>query len=386
MSPPKLHGGETEIQLHNSYSSDFGGEDISVLPVEEYIGVLENLYTSSTFTNARDYDIFPHSNTWANEIPPGVDPGPVGAIDSPPIPTHYMTIPFNTFADGTKAMISTPIGSTPWQYDVGSLVQTDLGMQWMCEPWPRPGSDDQSTMSARILENDNSIAHEHNPKSESVSEATTGESQPRQHINQTGSHYPSRPRKKKKSDHPRPCQEPSINSNASALTIDLTSSPDSATTPMPVPPDVSFDSADTDAQKIPGRSRSPRKSDSAGEKRRATQSPTPAPTISEQRARNRIAATKCRIKTKAAVAELEATEREESLKHEQLLRTARSLQADVFALKSEILLHGGCGDRLIQNYLNESARSLAAGSGGVAEYGMGQASPHSSSESTHLRH
>ncbi|KAG8163670.1 hypothetical protein KVR01_006967 [Diaporthe batatas] len=315
MNLPELYGNEIGFQPCNSQSSDFRGEDISILPVEEHIDALENIFTPSTFTNIGNHDISIQGNTWASEIPAGLDPPPVGPIESPPIPTHYISIPFTASPDGTKA-----IASTPWQYNVGSL---DV----------------------------------------SVSEATTGGSQPFRHAHRTGSHYPSRPRKKKKSDHPQlgPCQEPSINGNASALTINLTSSPDSATKPMLALPDASFDSADTEAQITPGRPQSSRASVSAGEKRRARRPPTPAASLSDQRARNRIAATRCRMKTKAAVAELEATERKISLKHEELLRAARSLQADVFALKSEILLHGGCGDGLIQKYLNKSAESLASG-------------------------
>jgi hypothetical protein len=150
-------------------------------------------------------------------------------------------------------------------------------------------------------------------------------------------------------------------------------------------PHASFDLPETDAQTTPRQSRSSRKASSSSEKRRTKQSPTPETSRSEQRARNRKAANKCRIKTKAAVAELEATEREESSRHEQLSMTLRSLQADVFALKSEILMHGNCGDRLIQDYLKKSARSLTAWCVGSGEGGSAGGSPISSSQSLQSR-
>ena len=85
------------------------------------------------------------------------------------------------------------------------------------------------------------------------------------------------------------------------------------------------------------------------------------------------------------MAELEASEKAESLRHEQLSMTLRSLQADVFALKSEILLHGNCADGHIQDYLNNTARSLVNGCGGVAECGRDDGLPIHSSRSTQLR-
>lgn len=87
----------------------------------------------------------------------------------------------------------------------------------------------------------------------------------------------------------------------------------------------------------------------------------------EKRSRSRAAAHKCRAKSKAAMAVLKVSERTESQRRAELLRTLRALQADVLALKSEILLHANCGDGLIQGYLDGAARSFvprSAGGGG----------------------
>ncbi|KAH8747304.1 hypothetical protein F5883DRAFT_653631 [Diaporthe sp. PMI_573] len=93
------------------------------------------------------------------------------------------------------------------------------------------------------------------------------------------------------------------------------------------------------------------------------QSPPPSPlSRPEQLARIRRAANKSRAKTKAAILELEATEKAESLKHKALSETVRGLQEEVFALKSELLLHGNCNDHTTQAYLEQRARKVAIGS------------------------
>ncbi|ROW15696.1 hypothetical protein VPNG_02193 [Cytospora leucostoma] len=86
------------------------------------------------------------------------------------------------------------------------------------------------------------------------------------------------------------------------------------------------------------------------------------------RERNRAAANKCRRKSKAVVADLEATERELSDEHEQLSQTARGLREEVLALKNALLVHGHCEDEVIQQYLANSARLV--GNGGEAGQGM----------------
>lgn len=85
-----------------------------------------------------------------------------------------------------------------------------------------------------------------------------------------------------------------------------------------------------------------------------------------QRQRNRQAATKCREKTKAAMAQLEATERAVSLEHMELSKTVTDLRGEVLALKNQLLLHGNCNCEVIQKYLRNAARTI--GEAGSASY------------------
>lgn len=96
---------------------------------------------------------------------------------------------------------------------------------------------------------------------------------------------------------------------------------------------------------------------------------TVPPTI--QRQRNRQAATKCRAKTKAAVAELEATERAITAEHMELSKTVTALREEVLALKNELLRHGNCDCKIIQQYLKKAAQAI----GGGASSSTGSPSP-----------
>ncbi|KAJ4387482.1 hypothetical protein N0V93_008074 [Gnomoniopsis smithogilvyi] len=91
------------------------------------------------------------------------------------------------------------------------------------------------------------------------------------------------------------------------------------------------------------------------------QAPTPI-TQGTQLQRNRRAAVKCREKTKAAMAQLEATERAVSLQHMELSKTVADLRGEVLALKNQLLLHGNCDCDAIQQYLRNAARSIGEGS------------------------
>lgn len=296
---------------------------------------------------------FPH-NTWASEAPPELESQFTGDICSPPIPTYCISTPFTAFSDSVD-----PTSPNNWQLDASHFMQGNSGVPWWCNPRAGSGNDGPTFLSERNLKDGNSTIQKQETESTCVSEVTTDLSQ---HINREDSLYPDAPRKEE-CDGSGPCQNTSINRNASALTVAPRYSSNPATAPLPYTPAVSFDQPGTQAQTNTRRLGSSRRVGSSSEKRQTRQSPTAAASPSQQRNRNRIAANKCRVKTKAAIAELEATEREESSKHKQLSMTLRSLQADVFALKSQILLHGICGDKLIQNYLNESARSLTGGCG-----------------------
>lgn len=77
-----------------------------------------------------------------------------------------------------------------------------------------------------------------------------------------------------------------------------------------------------------------------------------------QRQRNRAAATKCRAKSKVAVAELEAMERAMSTEHMELSATVMDLREEVLTLKNQLLLHGNCNCEHIQQYLTNAARNI----------------------------
>lgn len=76
------------------------------------------------------------------------------------------------------------------------------------------------------------------------------------------------------------------------------------------------------------------------------------------RERNRIAAHKCRQKSKKGVQELQQQERDLAEQNRFLVAHVDHLKNEVLGLKTEILNHGNCQDDLIQNYIAESAKKL----------------------------
>jgi hypothetical protein len=78
-----------------------------------------------------------------------------------------------------------------------------------------------------------------------------------------------------------------------------------------------------------------------------------------QRERNRIAATKCRLKTKAATTQLTSDEHIVSQRHRLLVDQAASLREEVLHLKNLLLQHAHCDCVLIQQYLMNSARIIS---------------------------
>lgn len=92
---------------------------------------------------------------------------------------------------------------------------------------------------------------------------------------------------------------------------------------------------------------------------------------SSKRARNRVAATKCRAKTKAAIAKLEADERMLSSRHELLTEEKAQLRDEIYVLKKMLLEHSGCNCVLIREYLANTARLVAEAPGDEAGFGPG---------------
>ncbi|KAL2021628.1 hypothetical protein VTK56DRAFT_6981 [Thermocarpiscus australiensis] len=80
-------------------------------------------------------------------------------------------------------------------------------------------------------------------------------------------------------------------------------------------------------------------------------------------ARNRAAASRYRAKTQAAFAQLEAEEREVSVRRQSLLAAADRLRGEVFQLKNELLRHADCDCPLIRDYLSHAAQQACAGLG-----------------------
>ncbi|KAK3987797.1 hypothetical protein QBC44DRAFT_330963 [Cladorrhinum sp. PSN332] len=77
-------------------------------------------------------------------------------------------------------------------------------------------------------------------------------------------------------------------------------------------------------------------------------------------ARNRAAANRYRAKTQAAMAQLEAEEREVSIRRQSLLVRAGELRDEVFQLKNEVFKHANCGCPRIEGYLENAAQQAHA--------------------------
>ncbi|KAH7037269.1 uncharacterized protein B0I36DRAFT_358991 [Microdochium trichocladiopsis] len=77
-----------------------------------------------------------------------------------------------------------------------------------------------------------------------------------------------------------------------------------------------------------------------------------------QRERNRLAAHKCRQKSKLNAEELQKQERELAEQHRCLTQHVQFLRNEVLDLKNEILRHGTCNCELIGEYIARAAQSL----------------------------
>ncbi len=89
-----------------------------------------------------------------------------------------------------------------------------------------------------------------------------------------------------------------------------------------------------------------------------------------QRERNRVAATKCRAKSKATISKLEQDERLVSDRRDSLSAERSKLMNEVLRLRMELLSHGHCySDQNIQNYLRNAARMIGESGGGNPFWG-----------------
>lgn len=366
-------GDETEACTREPNSGYFHcqGHGVGVAPSEPCVDASRNRHASPT-PNASNYDTTLPSNTWSTELMTALDSQLTGSLYWPTIPTDYVSSPSTTTCNGVD-----PTAPGKWQFEVDSWTQCP----WWRLPWGSPGSSIDKTPASSIFNNGIADLRSHGAESTSLQNETTDESL---YENLEDWLHTSPARKRQKSGDAASCQETSFRDESLPVLFSPAFTTDLCNSPMSLASNVSFDPPNLDAHPSPRRPASSRFASSSNDAQRSARSPPPRPRP-DQRARNRTAAVKCRVKTKAAAAELEAREKAESSRHAQLSATLRGLQADVFALKSEILRHGNCGDGVIQGYLKNTARSLAVGCGGAAAGGgPGDGSPVSRSGSMAL--
>ncbi|BFZ64296.1 hypothetical protein YB2330_005439 [Saitoella coloradoensis] len=92
--------------------------------------------------------------------------------------------------------------------------------------------------------------------------------------------------------------------------------------------------------------------------------------------RNRLAASKCRLKKKQWANDLEATARLASQRSRQLQIMAAQLREEVLMLKGRMLAHEGCGCEAIRRYLSREAEMLAQRQGYAPSHQMGHGHNH----------
>ncbi|ORY66393.1 uncharacterized protein BCR38DRAFT_340104, partial [Pseudomassariella vexata] len=76
------------------------------------------------------------------------------------------------------------------------------------------------------------------------------------------------------------------------------------------------------------------------------------------REKNRLAASRCREKSKKHIDDLREWERELTAQRSSLAAHAAILREEVLQLKNEIIRHGDCDCDFIQNYLASAARNM----------------------------
>ncbi|KAL1873182.1 hypothetical protein Daus18300_004001 [Diaporthe australafricana] len=356
----RLHtsGGAFEAQPRTLYPSYFDYDSTSTEPIDSYLEHFDNGYASPMFEGHDAYNAPFHSNHWPTET--RVGPAHLANdFDPPSTPTQSFSNPFPTAFNG---IIPTNFSAWP-----------ENGTQWYSEN-SSPRNLNPVTAADGSETGISSVQGYSKPEASLTSPATNTKKRKIEPIPLPH----SLPRTRRKSGNSEPTKR-GLDGRVPGPVIDLTSTDSirpSKKNSISTASDASFDQARAEeARKSPpGQSESSRRTSSTPDARsRHSQSlSTPQSPLSSpqpaQRARNRTAAIKCRAKTKAATAELDAREKAESLRHQQLMASFRALQAEVFALKSELLLHGNCNDSFIQDYLKNTARSLTVGSGAGVDW------------------
>ncbi|EPE05189.1 bzip transcription factor [Ophiostoma piceae UAMH 11346] len=101
-----------------------------------------------------------------------------------------------------------------------------------------------------------------------------------------------------------------------------------------------------------------------GRDRDASSAPSLQQPPAVQRERNRVAATKCRAKSKAAVSKLEEEERLMSDQRQSLVAQKSALVDEMLNLREQLLLHGSCeSGGFIKQYITNAAHTIADSGG-----------------------
>lgn len=96
----------------------------------------------------------------------------------------------------------------------------------------------------------------------------------------------------------------------------------------------------------------------------AAESGSPAKQAPCHREKNRLAASKCREKSKKFIDDLRIREQELRARNAKLTAEAAMVKKEVLELKHELLCHGNCRCEIIQEYLASAAKNINRMSGG----------------------
>lgn len=348
----------TEAQLSGLYPSYFDYENTIVAPIVQYVDTSDNTYISSVFAGDDNYNSPLPYNVWPTETAGPLSMPFANPITSLNAPTSYVPVPLPSPLRGTV-----PTAPDEWQIQDVPSMQTSAGMPWGFAPRTGLDSINNPLSSARSSEAGLPNIHSYKAANTFLSSATTDLSPPEK----LPDSLPNSLRRWRTSRAAGSNDATKSQTNALRPAVSPTYSIDILQTPISPVSDGGSSAPGIDDQTSPRRQGNSRRVSPNGDGQRTSRS---LPTIPrpDKPARSRAAANKCRANGKAAAAELEAREKAESLRRGQLLATFRGLQTEVFALKSEILMHGTCDDVMIQNYLKSTAGSFATGYGGPAEW------------------
>lgn len=369
-SPPTNQDGEIEPQASGLYPGYWHYENSNAVFMAQYFDTFNKMYISAAAENGGNYTKPLPTNIWPAETAAAPDIAVADAIASPTCPTHYIPVA-DPITSPTIPTHYTPL-PTPGPLIEGAYLtptegqpQTDLLVYtsprtpwWLAFPGGAGSSNNLITAATNF---DTTISNYQDSKSANLPQSQTLPDSWRDSFPKRLSMPGAAKSSKAATD---------FESSASPPAVGSTGNMDAPQGPTEPVSEVGLLS--------PGATRNtnPRRPASLAETRRRSDAQRTSPLLSptlrpEKRHRNRAAANKCRAKNKAAVAELKASERTESRRREELLATFRALRADVVALKSEILLHANCGDRLIQEYLDTAARSFVPGTA-IGEFASGE--------------